>query len=240
MIQIQGLVKCFGHSHALRGMDLEVADGEFLTIVGPNGAGKTTLLRILASLLKPTSGLVRIDGLDLASGGAEMRRRIGFVSHQSLLYSHLTVEENLHFYGRMYDVRLLEKQVQVLLHLVGLEGRRHSPVRTLSRGLQQRLSLARALIHEPPLLLLDEPYAGLDQQATRMLQQLLQTASQQSRTVVVTTHNLEQGLESCNRLAILSKGRIVYQMDKNSLTLTELQEVYRQRTGEEMDAEGAG
>jgi len=226
MIQIQGLVRSFGHTYALQGVDLEVAEGEFLTIVGPNGAGKTTLLRILATLLKPTSGLVRIDGLDLGSGGTEIRRRIGFVSHRPLLYGNLTVEENLHFYGRIYDVHPLEERVEMLVNLVGLEGRRHDPARTLSRGMQNRLSIARAIIHAPPLLLLDEPYTGLDQRATEMLRQLLQDISTESHTVVMTTHNLERGLELCDRLAILTGGRIVHQAEKASLTLADLRQAY--------------
>ncbi len=227
MIQIQGLVKSFGHTYALRGVDLEVAEGEFLTIVGPNGAGKTTLLRVLATLLKPTDGLVRIGGLDLGSGGTEIRRRIGFVSHRPLVYGDLTVEENLHFYGRLYDVHLLEGRVEMLLNLVGLEGRRHDPARTLSRGMQHRLSIARAIIHDPSLLLLDEPYTGLDQRATKMLRQLLQNISAESHTVVMTTHDLERGLELCDRLAILAGGRIVHLAEKASLTLTDLQLAYR-------------
>lgn len=226
MIQIEGLVKAFGHTYALRGIDLEVAEGEFLTIVGPNGAGKTTLLRILATLLKPTSGLVRMNGRVLSPGDTEIRRQIGFVSHQPLIYSDLTVEENLHFYGRIYDVHRLEERVDVLLDLVGLEGRRHSLAGTLSRGLQQRLSVARSIIHEPSIMLLDEPYTGLDQQATRMLRGLLGAVSPQSHAVVMTTHNLAHGLELCDKLVILSRGRIVYQAERGSLTLAELQEAY--------------
>jgi len=227
MIQIQGLAKSFGHTFALQGVDLEVAQGEFLTIVGPNGAGKTTLLRILATLLRPTRGLVHIDGLDLASRSSEIRRRIGFVSHQSLVYANLTAEENLRFYGRIYDVPVLEERVGMLLNLVGLEGRRHDRARTLSRGMQQRLSIARALIHQPSVMLLDEPYTGLDQQATEMLRQLLQSIITESRTVLMTTHNLERALELCDRLAILAKGRIVYETQKSSLTLADLQQAYR-------------
>ena len=226
MIQIQGLVKSFGHTYALQGVDLEMAQGEFLTIVGPNGAGKTTLLRILATLAKPTDGLVRIDGLDLASRGNEIRRRIGFVSHQSLIYANLTAEENLRFYGRIYDVPALEERVETLLNLVGLEARRHDPARNLSRGMLQRLAIARAIIHQPTLMLLDEPYTGLDQQATEMLRQLLQTVSTESRTVIMTTHDLQRALELCDRLAILAKGRIVYQTESASLTLADLQQIY--------------
>lgn len=226
MIHIQGLVKSFGHTYALQGVDLEVAQGEFLTIVGPNGAGKTTLLRILAMLLKPTSGLVRINGLDLASRSAEIRQRIGLVSHQSLVYANLTPEENLRFYGRIYDVPALDERVEMLLSLVGLEARRHDPARTLSRGLQQRLAIARAIIHQPSVMLLDEPYTGLDRQATEMLRQLLKTVSAESRTVIMTTHNLERASELCDRLALLAKGRIVYQAENASLSLADLQQAY--------------
>ena len=233
MIHVEGLVKSFGHTYALRSIDLQVAEGEFLTVLGPNGAGKTTLLRILATLLNPTSGRVRIHGLELNPGDAEVRRQIGFVSHQPLIYGNLTVEENLKFYARIYDVQPLDQRVDMLLDLVGLEGRRHSLGRTLSRGMQQRLSVARSIIHEPRILLLDEPFTGLDQQATRMLHGLLQAVGAKSHTVVMTTHNLEQGLALCDRLIMLSRGSIVYESDKASLTLSELQEAYRQHAEDE-------
>ena len=230
MIEIQGLTKSFGHIYALRGVDLQVAEGEFLTIVGPNGAGKTTFLRILATLLKPTRGFVRINGLDLAPADVEVRRQIGFVSHQPLIYSNLTVAENLRFYGRIYDVPELEQRVETLLSLVGLDGRTHSLARTLSRGMQQRLSVARSIIHEPSIMLLDEPYTGLDQQAARMLRRLLQTVSNKSHTVLMTTHNLEHALEPADRLVILSGGQIVFQAEAPTLSLAELREAYWQHT----------
>lgn len=232
MIQIQGLVKSFGHTYALRDVDLKLAQGQFLTIVGPNGAGKTTLLRILATLLKPTSGLVNIDGLDMASRSGEIRRRIGFVSHQSLTYDKLTVEENLKFYGRLYDVVGLEERVDFLIHLVGLHARRRDPARTLSRGMQQRLSIARAIIHQPSLLLLDEPYTGLDQQAAEMLRTLLQTVNEESRTVVMTTHNLQRAVELCDTVAILTSGRIVCEMENENLNLDRLREIYWSYVGD--------
>lgn len=233
MIQTQGLTKSFGHTHALRSVDLEVGQGRFLSIVGPNGAGKTTLLRILATLLKPTSGLVQIDGLDLSSRSAEIRRRLGFVSHQSLTYSKLTVEENLIFYARLYDVPAPKERVYSLLNLVGLTGRRHDPARTLSRGMQQRLSIARAIVHQPSIILLDEPYTGLDQQAGEMLRKLLQTITAESRTVIMTTHNLQRALELSDTIAILAKGRIVYEIANSSLTLDALRQDYWQHAGDE-------
>jgi heme exporter protein A len=231
MIQVQGLVKSYGHTYALRNVDLDVGQGQFLTVVGPNGAGKTTLLRILATLLKPSAGLVRINGLDLVSRSAEIRRHIGFVSHQSLTYPKLTIEENLTFYGKLYDVPAVEERVETLLHLVGLAGRRRDPARTLSRGMQQRLSIARAIIHQPSLLLLDEPYTGLDQQAAEMLRQLLQTITTEARTVVMTTHDLQRALDLCDKVAILAKGQIAYQTEDASLTLEDLRQAYWQHTG---------
>jgi len=232
MIRIEGLVKSFGYTAVLQGIDLQVRDGEIVTVVGPNGAGKTTLLRILATLLKPTAGRVSINGLPLTSSDSEVRRHIGFVSHHPLIYGNLTVEENLRFYGQLYDVCPLQDRVDMLLELVALDGRRHSLAGTLSRGMQQRLSVARSIIHDPAVLLLDEPHTGLDQHATIMLQELLRSSTQ-SRTVVMTTHNLEQGLQLCDRLVVLAHGRLVFETEKASLTVAELQQAYWQHTAGE-------
>ena len=226
MIEIRGLVKSFGHKAVLRGIDLEVADGQFLTLVGPNGAGKTTLIRILATLSKATSGAVLMNGFDLADEFVDIRKSIGLVSHQTLLYGDLTPDENLRFYGQMYDVPDLEDRIGVVLQQVGLEGRRHDPVRTFSRGMQQRLAIARAILHQPSVLLLDEPDTGLDQHAAEMLHELLATVGTKGRTVLMTTHNLERGLSMGDRVAILAKGRIAYEADKDALGVESFREVY--------------
>jgi heme exporter protein A len=238
MIEVRGLVKSFGSKVALGGVDLEVAEGEFLTLVGPNGAGKTTLIRILATLTRPTRGSVRVAGCDLIRQGTEARRCIGLAPHQTLLYDDLSAEENLRFYGRMYEVPELEQRITALLRRVGLEHRRHDLVRTFSRGMQQRLSIARALLHDPAVLLLDEPYTGLDQQAAEVLREVLvpslspprlggMKGGARSRTVLMTTHDLERGLELCDRTAILANGRIVYQADRGDLDATSFREAYR-------------
>jgi len=227
MIEVRGLVKSFGSKVALDGLDLDVAEGEFLTLVGPNGAGKTTLIRILATLTRPTRGSVRVAGCDLVKQGNEVRRRIGLASHQTLLYGDLSAEENLRFYGRMYDVPDLEENTTALLQRVDLDHRRHDLVRTFSRGMQQRLSLARALLHDPAILLLDEPYTGLDQRAADVLREVLLALGGRSRTVLMTTHNLERGLELCDRAAILVNGRIAYQETRDSLDVANFQETYR-------------
>lgn len=212
MIEVHKLVKSFGGHLALQGVDLDVAEGECLALVGPNGAGKTTLLRILAALSKPSGGSVRLAGFDLADGAKEIRRRVGFLSHQPLLYGDLSGEENLRFYGHMYDVPKLEERVAAMLRQVGLEPRRHDLVRTYSRGMRQRLAIARALLHGPQVLLLDEPYTGLDLQAAEMLEAILREVGVGSRTVLLTTHNLEQGLRGSHRAAILVNGKVTYQM----------------------------
>ena len=231
MIQVRGLIKSFGDHVVLQGIDLDVSKGECLALVGPNGAGKTTLLRILATLSRPTAGSVRVAETSLEDGAIPVRRQIGFLSHEPLLYGDLSAEENLRFYGRMYDVADLERRISELLHKVGLERSRHDLVRTFSRGMKQRLAIARALLHDPPVLLLDEPYTGLDRQAARMLDAVLEDAGLSSRTVVLTTHNLERGLGMCRRVALLIGGRIVHQVDEADWDLDSFQKVYEERSG---------
>ena len=226
MIEVENLRKSFGGVVALQGVSLQVAEGEFLTLVGPNGAGKTTLMRILATLSRPTSGRVRVAGLDLRAGAEYIRQRIGLVSHQPLLYGDLTAEENLLFYGRMYGVPNLEQRITEVLRQVGLLARRADPVRTFSRGMQQRLSIARAIIHDPPVLLLDEPFTGLDQRAAAMLTRVLTDVGTRSRTVLMTTHDLERGLSLGDRVAILARGQVVHQVKREEVDVEALREVY--------------
>jgi heme exporter protein A len=227
-IEVRNLTKSFGSHTALWDVSLSVAKGEFLTLVGPNGAGKTTLLRILATLSRPTSGAVWVDGWDLADGSTEVRRRLGFLSHQPLLYGDLTAEENLRFFGRMYGVLDLPVRMSEVLEQVGLLARRRDPVRTFSRGMQQRLAIARAILHRPTVMLLDEPYTGLDQQAVAMLDEVMQAVGTASLTVLMTTHDLDRGLAKSNRIAILSKGRIVYQAHHTDLDEDSFRQVYRE------------
>jgi heme exporter protein A len=226
MIRVRGLFKRFGPRFALRGVDLDVEEGECLALVGPNGAGKTTLLRILATLSRPTAGSVHVDGFDLAQEANAFRRQVGFLSHQPLLYEDLTGEENLRFFGRMYQVADLESRVTAMLDRVGLLHSRHDLVRTYSRGMKQRLSIGRALLHDPPVLLLDEPYTGLDRQAATMLDHILQEVGLGSRTVLLTTHNVERGLGLAQRVALLARGQIAFEMDGAHWDPGKLQEAY--------------
>ncbi|MCB9078452.1 MAG: heme ABC exporter ATP-binding protein CcmA [Anaerolineaceae bacterium] len=231
MIQIQNLVKTFGHRVVLRGIDLTIADGDFVTLLGANGAGKTTLVHIVATLSKPTHGDVRINGYRLADSASELRRFIGLVSHRPLLYEDLTALQNLTFYARMYDLREPEERIQTVLHQVGLFERRGDPVRTYSRGMQQRLAIARAILHNPPILLLDEPDTGLDQHAADMLGQLLRAVGIERRTILMTTHNLERGLSLGNRVVILAKGKIVYDVARQDIEVDQLREQYYHYVG---------
>ena len=228
MISVAGLSKAFGRQSALREVDLDIPAGQFVALVGPNGAGKTTLLRILSGLTKPTKGRVCIAGVDTAHAPEQARRAVGFLSHQPLLYEELTAEENLRFYGTMYDVPGLDARIGDMLDLVGLASRRQSQVRTFSRGMRQRLSIARALIHNPPTLLLDEPYTGLDQGASEMFDRLLMDEVVGSRTVLLTTHSLQQGLRLSNRAVLLVNGQITFQTDEGTPDLERFWAEYRQ------------
>jgi len=230
MIEIRNLVKSFGPRVALAGVNLSVEAGEFVTLVGPNGAGKTTLLRVLATLTRPTSGTVQVAGLDLSRAGEEVRRRIGFLSHRTLLYEDLSAEQNLRFYARMYDLDEGPARIRDLLKRVGLAARQHDQVRTLSRGMQQRLALVRVLLHRPQVLLLDEPYTGLDPQAARVLTGLLDELAGEGCTILLTTHDLNRGLAMGQRVGVLARGRLVYDEHRGAINPTMFPDTYRALT----------
>ncbi len=233
LIRIRGLAKRFGRIYALKGVDLDVEAGERLVVFGPNGAGKTTLLRIMATLSRPTSGRVTLAGHDLVGAADSARKHLGFVTHRPLLYDSLTARENLLFYGRLYSVPDVADRADELLRMVGLYRRRNDRVRTFSRGMVQRLAIARALMHDPAILLLDEPDTGLDPQAAESLFPLLWGSGGERRTVVMTTHHLDLGLAWAHRFAILYRGRIVHVGDSTDLSPGDLRSIYRERTGGE-------
>lgn len=208
-IEAREVTKAFGLVRALRGVTLDVPQGESLVIFGPNGAGKTTLLKIAATLVRPTSGTLRLFGAD-PRRDEMIRRMVGVVSHHSYLYAGLTAVENLQFAARLYGIPEAPARAEALIDAVGLWDRRHDPVHTYSRGMMQRLSIARALVHDPSLLLLDEPYTGLDRHAATLFTGLLEQL-RGARTIVVTTHSIEQGLALADRVAILVDGMIAYE-----------------------------
>lgn len=230
-IVVRGLRKSFEEWPVLWDLDLTVAWGEFLVIFGANGVGKTTLLKVLSTQVRPDGGEVWIDGLERGRNATVIRRMVGVVAHRGLLYEDLTCRENLSFYGRMFGVPDLRRREEEMLRLVGLEGRARQKVRTLSHGMQKRLALARAILHEPRVLLLDEPEAGLDQEGLEMLGGVLEQWNSGGRTVVMTSHNVEQGLAWGHRVAILSEGKIAFEQARRSLDVAGFRGTYRQYLG---------
>jgi heme ABC exporter ATP-binding subunit CcmA len=231
-LRAEGVTRRFGRLMALRGVELEVPAGQVLAIFGPNGAGKTTFLRILACVLRPTSGRVRVHGADPLQEPERALRALGFLSHETALYLDLTPAENLLFTARLHGLPAARERVREAIAEVGLAGH-DVPVRALSRGLQQRAALARALLHRPPLMLLDEPWTGLDPGAQRALRSRLLAHRAAGGTVVYTTHDLRQGFEDAERFVVLGRGRIVLDARRADCPLDELERSYAAAAGPE-------
>lgn len=231
-VHASDLVKDFGFRRVLDGVSLEVPRGTFLTLFGPNGAGKTTLIRILTTISRPTSGIVRIAGLTATGPGkTKIRAKIGLISHQPLLYDHLTGMENILFFARLHGLEHPRRRAEELVKQFELWPRRDDRVGTYSRGMQQRLALARALVHDPELLLFDEPFTGLDPAASRGLLGLLQDLKHAGRSAVLTTHDLPEGLALGDRWGILVGGRLVAEGESRAITAAALTERYFEATG---------
>lgn len=225
-IAVKNLVKAFGTFYALRDITLQIAPGECVTIFGPNGAGKTTFLRILSAISRPSSGEILINGQHLQEATAAIHRQLGVIGHQSYLYDDLTAEENLLFYARLYDVPNPSARLQEVLTEVGLRERAKDRVRAFSRGMQQRLTIARAMLHNPNLLFLDEPYTGLDQHAASMLTSWLSRLRSEQRTILLVTHDLEQGLALADRIVIFLRGQVAWEKPAHEINPTTLRQVY--------------
>ncbi len=221
------LVRTFGGCRAVDGVSFQLDRGLLLAIFGPNGAGKSTLLRMLAGVLRPTSGQIRVAGEPARVPDREWRRRVGVVSHESFLHGHLTAEENLLFYGRLFGLPHLKERVGEHVDAMGLREGAGVPVADLSRGFQQRVALARALLHDPEVVLLDEPYTGLDAHAAGLLREQLGSLKDGQRTVVLVTHNLRQGLELADRVAIQVRGRFVTVEERGKIDATGFDTLYR-------------
>ncbi len=232
-VRARGLRKVFGARIALDGIDLDLPAGTFLTLMGPNGSGKTTLLRLLAGLSRPSGGELRVLGAVPGPKAADLRARVGLVSHESQLYADLSAEENLRFFAALYGVPDPQSRIDTALRRVELVARRRDPVRALSRGMTQRLSIARALLHEPSLILLDEPTTGLDDRALGILVDLLAALHDGRRTLILTTHRLNVGLRVADRIAVQARGRIVHEAQAKSLDPAAFAGRYASLTAEE-------
>ncbi len=203
--------KAYGRAQALRGLCLEVRWGQTLTVLGANGSGKTTLVKTLAMLTKPDAGEVLIGGLSTRHNGKRVRRTIGVVTHEPLLYDGLTGGENLRFFGRMFGVERIDERIRSVAAQIGIADRLDIRAGTLSHGMRRRLSIARALLHSPRALIMDEPESGLDQEALELLAAIIADKTNPERAVLMTTHNMERGIALSDRVAILSGGRIAYE-----------------------------
>ncbi len=208
-LELRNVSKYFGDLVALAGVQLRVEPGEAILLYGPNGAGKTTLLRLLATLARPTEGEVLFGGKHVHRDPAA-KAAIGFVSHTTFLYGDLTVRENLRFFGTLFALPRLEKKIDAALESFELGDRARTPVRELSRGLQQRVSLARAFLHDPQFLLLDEPFTGLDAATLSTLERLMRELPARGKAVIFSTHDFERGAALSRRIVALEAGRIRY------------------------------
>lgn len=239
-IQLSGVTKRYGHHRALAGVDLELRAGSLCALLGPNGAGKSTLLGILSTLVRPTNGQVVYQSPGGAPADIELRRQIGVLAHSSFIYGELTGMENLVFYGRLYGVSDARARAEVLLERVGLEPRAwERTARTYSRGMLQRVALARALLHDPSILLLDEPFTGLDRTGAVALARALADAKQEHRILLVITHDLESIAGLTDHVVVLRRGKVVHEerraeavghAEPSGFSYTDLKTIYHQHT----------
>lgn len=231
-IELDNVQKRFGHITAVDGVSLTLRQGEFLTIFGPNGAGKTTLVKMMCGLTRATSGAVLINGKEIMDHDDKARSNVGLISHQTFTYGQLTALENLVFFARLYGAEDAEAKCNALINEVGLAKRSHEPVRSFSRGMLQRLSIARALVHDPSILFLDEPFTGLDQHAAETLKRSLMRLREASKTVVMITHNLEQGVAMASRVALQVAGKFVLDQPAGAIDKADFGRVYFEKVGQ--------
>ena len=228
-IRAAQLTKHFGHRAIVKNAELTVYPGEVATIFGPNGAGKTTFIKMLATLLRPTSGELEIEGTDAIANAARVRRALGVVVHEHLSYPTFSPYENLKFFGRMYGVEQLEHRATTLLTEVGLQRFIHEPVRIFSRGMMQRFMIARALLHRPSVLLLDEPFSGLDAAAQQFVLKRIAQERQKGTGIVITTHNTALGYLVGTRFLFMINGELAAVAQKDDISAETLLRAYEKR-----------
>lgn len=210
MIETLKLEKTYGFRQALKSTTLMIEQGQVVALAGPNGAGKSTLLKILATLARPTRGRVAINGIEIPDGAMRARATIGYVGHATLLYDELTIAENLRYYARLYGLEKIETRILEAAKQVSIEKRMNDAVRTLSRGYQQRVSLARAILHRPQVFLFDEPWTGLDQNSSGVLSSIFEQARADGATVLFSSHEFERSLGAADRALIMRNGKVIY------------------------------
>ena len=230
MIQAKKVSKSFGSRKVLQALDFHLQPGEIVALVGLNGAGKTSLIRLLSGLSKPETGSIDVDGIPLVNENPEVRARLGVVLHTSMLYNQLTCRENLEFYSQLYDTQANQKRVGEMLELMGLETRANDQTRTLSRGMQQRLSVARALLHDPAYLLMDEVFTGMDQPFVSRFIEIMKQKASAGKGILFSSHDLDRISEVATRMAILHSGNIAFSEPIKDLSSLELVAKYRELT----------
>ena len=227
-IEIENLSKRYGYNYALRDVTLNILQGEVFVFLGPNGSGKTTLLKILTTLTSLTSGNVKVFGLALRENGREIRQMIGYLSHEPLLYRDLTGEENINFYSKFYQLSSQERFLEKLdkaFNFLRITRWRHEPIKNLSKGLKKRFDLVRAIIHDPKILLLDEPFSGLDILSVNILKDFIRN-ERGNKTTIISTHDIDLAKSLCDRGAILVEGKMRQVLRSQDITDTSVKEIF--------------
>lgn len=220
MIQVKGLNKTFGEFKAIKNIQLNIKKGEIFGLLGPNGAGKSTLINIMSSVIKADSGTINLNGIDLSTHTNKSKSIIGIVPQEISLYENFSAYENLKFFGKLYGIEAetLKKRIEEILELIGLENRKNDLIKTYSGGMKRRINIAAALLHQPKILLMDEPTVGVDPQSRNQIFEVVEQLNKQGLTMIYTTHYMEEVERLCNRIAIMDSGEIIAQG-----TLEELQ-----------------
>ena len=234
LLNAKGITRRFGYRNILSNVDISIRAGQVVSVFGPNGVGKTTLIKILSTLLPPTSGEIWINGLEVKKHRDTVRKLVGVVVHEPLAYLDLSPHENLKFLGRLYNIRYVEKRIYHLLSDVGLNQFAHEPMKNFSRGMIQRFMIAKALLHDPPILFLDEPFSGLDTSAVNLMINRIKLERQRKKGILLTTHNLELGYHVGSHFHFLVNGGIESLGQKQQIGLEELTANYEKRLNSQL------
>jgi heme exporter protein A len=227
-LQINGICKQYGYINILKDIDIKLSDGNILTLVGPNGAGKSTLLKILSTQVRPTKGEIFYNNIPVYKELNIYRKKLAFLSHKTFLYDDLSAYQNLLFFARLYNLNDPDKKVLELLDFLKLNSRKHDPVKYYSRGMQQKLTIARVMINDPQFIYLDEPYTGLDSRAEDLLSSIIFKKKEEQSIIVLVSHDIEKSYNIATKIMILNKGEVYYSGDKKDITLPQIMKMYRE------------